>query len=171
MQSIAVTEAVFHSRAEQICAVAVSCESKANIVARDELEQGDRALLNLGHTFGHALEALMHYNSERLVHGEGVAIGMVCAMRFSQKLGFCVAQDVERVERHLTSVGLPTKINDIPGWSDDAEAILKAMYQDKKVEGGALTFILMHGIGEAFIAKGVDPQHVRDFLKDELKRT
>lgn len=76
------TEAVFHSRAEQICAVAVSCESKANIVARDELEQGDRALLNLGHTFGHAFEALMHYNSERLVHGEGIAIGMVCAMRF-----------------------------------------------------------------------------------------
>lgn len=68
-------------------------------------------------------------------------------------------------------MGLPTKINDIPGWSDDAEAILKAMYQDKKVEGGALTFILMHGIGKAFIAKGVDPQHVHDFLKEELKRT
>ncbi|MFM8647507.1 MAG: 3-dehydroquinate synthase [Methylocystis sp.] len=164
-------EAIFHSRAEQICAVAVSCETKANIVARDELEQGDRALLNLGHTFGHALEALMHYNSERLVHGEGVAIGMVCAMRFSQKLGFCAWDDVERVERHLVGVGLPTKINDIPGWSDDAEEILKSMYQDKKVEGGALTFILTHGIGEAFIAKGVDPQQVSAFLIEEHERT
>ena len=79
-------------------------------------------------------------------------------------------EDVERVERHLAGVGLPTKIKDIPGWSDDADAILKAMYQDKKVEGGALSFILTHGVGEAFIAKGVDPQQVRAFLVEELNR-
>ncbi|MCC3246352.1 3-dehydroquinate synthase [Methylocystis sp. WRRC1] len=164
-------EAVFHSRPEQICAVAVSCETKATIVARDETEQGDRALLNLGHTFGHAFELLAHYDSERLVHGEGVAIGMVCAARFSARLGLCSQEDADRVERHLASVGLPTKIRDIPGWSGDAPAILDAMYQDKKVEGGALTFILMRGVGEAFIAKSVDAESVRSFLQDELART
>lgn len=163
-------EAVFNSRAEQICAVAVSCESKAAIVARDETEQGDRALLNLGHTFGHAFEFLAHYDGARLVHGEGVAIGMVCAARFSAHLGLCSAQDADRIEAHLVRVGLPTKIADIPGWRDDAQAIVDAMYQDKKVEGGALTFILMRGIGEAFVAKGVDAKNVRAFLSDELTR-
>jgi shikimate kinase/3-dehydroquinate synthase len=163
-------EAVFNSRAEQICAVAVSCESKAAIVARDETEQGDRALLNLGHTFGHAFELLAHYDGARLVHGEGVAIGMVCAARFSARLGLCSADDAKRVESHLARVGLPTKISHIPGWRDDAGAILNAMYQDKKVEGGALTFILMRGIGEAFVAKGVEPDDVSAFLHEELTR-
>jgi shikimate kinase / 3-dehydroquinate synthase len=163
-------EAVFHSRAEQICAVAVSCETKATIVARDETEQGDRALLNLGHTFGHAFELLTGYDSERLVHGEGVAIGMACAARFSARLGLCPAADAERVARHLASVGLPTEIRQIPGWRDEAPAILEAMYQDKKVEGGALTFILMRGVGEAFIAKSVEPGEVLGFLRDELSR-
>ncbi|PPD44992.1 MAG: 3-dehydroquinate synthase [Methylocystis sp.] len=163
-------EAVFQSRAEQICAVAVSCETKATIVARDETEQGDRALLNLGHTFGHALELLTHYDSERLVHGEGVAIGMACAARFSARLGLCAVEDAERVASHLASVGLPTEIRQIPGWSADAQAILSAMYQDKKVEGGALTFILMRGVGEAFIAKSVEPSEVLSFLRDELAR-
>jgi len=163
-------EAVFHSRAEQICAVAVSCETKATIVARDETEQGDRALLNLGHTFGHAFELLTHYDSARLVHGEGVAIGMACAARFSARLGLCSADDADRVARHLHGVGLPTEIRQIPGWSGDAQAILSAMYQDKKVEGGALTFILMRGIGEAFIAKSVEPAEVLSFLNDELAR-
>jgi shikimate kinase/3-dehydroquinate synthase len=163
-------DAVFHSRAEQICAVAVSCETKATIVARDETEQGDRALLNLGHTFGHAFEMLTHYDSERLVHGEGVAIGMACAARFSARLGLCAPADAERVARHLASVGLPTEIRQIPGWRDDAQTILDAMYQDKKVEGGALTFILMRGVGEAFIAKSVEPAEVLGFLKDELAR-
>lgn len=163
-------EAVFHSRAEQICAVAVSCETKAAIVARDETEQGDRALLNLGHTFGHAFELLTHYDSARLVHGEGVAIGMACAARFSARLGLCAPQDAERVAKHLASVGLPTEIRQIPGFDSDARAILDAMYQDKKVEGGALTFILMRGVGEAFIAKSVEPGEVLSFLNDELLR-
>jgi shikimate kinase/3-dehydroquinate synthase len=163
-------EAVFHSRAEQICAVAVSCETKAAIVARDETEQGDRALLNLGHTFGHAFELLTGYDSERLVHGEGVAIGMACAARFSARLGLCAPEDADRVARHLASVGLPTEIRQIPGWSGDAQAILRAMYQDKKVEGGALTFILLRGVGEAFIAKSVEPSEALAFLNDELAR-
>ncbi len=163
-------EAVFNSRPEQICAIAVSCETKATIVARDETEQGDRALLNLGHTFGHAFELLTRYDSERLVHGEGVAIGMACAARFSARLGLCPQEDADRVARHLASVGLPTEIRQIPGWSEDAQTILAAMYQDKKVEGGALTFILMRGVGEAFIAKSVEPGEVLGFLKDELGR-
>ncbi|MBI5314193.1 MAG: 3-dehydroquinate synthase [Methylocystis sp.] len=165
------SDAVFHSQAEQICAVAVSCETKATIVARDETEQGERALLNFGHTFGHAFERLTGYDSARLVHGEGVAIGMACAARFSVRRGLCAEAAAERVERHLKGVGLPTKINDIPGWRDDAQAILEAMYQDKKVERGALTFILLRGIGQAFIAKSVDANEVLGFLKDELKRT
>ncbi|QGM97218.1 3-dehydroquinate synthase [Methylocystis parvus] len=163
-------DAVFHSRAEQICAVAVSCETKATIVARDETEQGDRALLNLGHTFGHAFELLTHYDSERLVHGEGVAIGMACAARFSARLGLCAQEDARRVARHLASVGLPTEIRQIPGWDEDVHAIVSAMYQDKKVEGGALTFILMRGVGEAFIAKSVEPAEVLGFLNDEFAR-
>ncbi|MBM3563629.1 MAG: 3-dehydroquinate synthase [Alphaproteobacteria bacterium] len=165
------SDAVFHSQAEQICAVAVSCETKATIVARDETEQGERALLNLGHTFGHAFERLTGYDSDRLVHGEGVAIGMVCAARFSVRRGLCAAGVAERVERHLKSVGLPTKIRDIPDWRDDAQAILDAMRQDKKVERGALTFILLRAIGQAFIAKSVDADEMLDFLKDELNRT
>ncbi|MBL1255601.1 3-dehydroquinate synthase [Methylocystis sp. Sn-Cys] len=163
-------EAVFHSRAEQICAVAVSCETKAMIVARDETEQGDRALLNLGHTFGHAFELLTGYDSERLVHGEGVAIGMACAARFSTRLGLCSKEDADRIARHLASVGLPTEIRQIPGWNADVHAIVSAMYQDKKVEAGALTFILLRAIGEAFIAKSVEPTEVLGFLNDELAR-
>ncbi|KAF2988949.1 3-dehydroquinate synthase [Methylocystis sp. MJC1] len=163
-------EAVFHSRAEQICAVAVSCETKAMIVARDETEQGDRALLNLGHTFGHAFELLTGFDSERLVHGEGVAIGMACAARFSARLGLCAKEDADRIARHLASVGLPTEIRQIPGWSADVHAIVSAMYQDKKVEAGALTFILLRAIGEAFIAKSVEPTEVLGFLNDELAR-
>ena len=165
------SDAVFHSQAEQICAVAVSCETKATIVGRDETEQGERALLNLGHTFGHAFERLTGYDGARLVHGEGVAIGLVCAARFSARRGSCAAAVADRLERHLASVGLPTKIRDIPDWRDDAQAILDAMYQDKKVERGALTFVLLRGIGQAFIAKSVDADATLDFLKDELNRT
>jgi len=168
--------AVFHRKAEQICAVSVSCCRKAAIVTRDETEQGDRALLNLGHTFGHAFERLANYDSARLVHGEGVAIGLACAMRFSARLSLCAGQDAERVVRHLSSVGLPTRIRDTPGWQGgadailDADSILDAMYQDKKVERGALTFILLRGIGAAFVAKSVDADDVRGFLQEELER-
>ena len=161
-------DAIFHGKPEQICAVAVSCESKAAIVARDETEQGDRALLNLGHTFGHAFERLVDYDSARLVHGEGVAIGLALALRFSQRLGLCAGQDALRAERHLSSLGLPTRISDIPGADFTADAIMEAMYQDKKVERGALTFILLRGIGAAFVAKSVDPADARAFLQSEL---
>lgn len=159
---------VFAGGPARIEAIARSCASKAAVVARDETEQGDRALLNLGHTFGHALERLVNYDGGRLVHGEGVAIGMACAYRFSVRRGLCAGQDAERVAGHLRSVGLPTRIRDIAGWDADADAILQAMYQDKKVQQGALTFILARGIGQSFIAKGVAPEDVRAFLVEEL---
>ena len=160
--------AVFAGGPARIEAIARSCASKAAVVARDETEQGDRALLNLGHTFGHALERLVNYDGARLVHGEGVAIGMACAFRFSVQRGFCAGQDAERVAGHLRTVGLPTRIRDITGWSAGADEILDAMYQDKKVQQGSLTFILARGIGQSFIAKGVDPGEVRAFLETEL---
>ncbi len=150
-------------------AIATSCRAKAAIVARDETEQGDRALLNLGHTFGHALETLTHFDGARLIHGEGVAVGMACAFRFSAKLGLCPPQDAERAAAHLRAVGLPTRIKDIPGWNDGPEAILEAMHQDKKVQRGALTFILARGVGQTFIAKGVAGADTLAFLSDELE--
>ena len=130
------------SRAE---AIAISCAAKARVVVADETEQGERALLNLGHTFGHALENLTRYDAARLVHGEGVAIGMALAFRFSRDLGLCSGQDAGRVEAHLKSVGLPTRIDDIPDFKADSGSLLAAMRQDKKVERGKLTFILAQG--------------------------
>lgn len=159
---------VFAGGPARLEAIAKSCASKAAVVARDETEQGDRALLNLGHTFGHAFERITAYDGARLVHGEGVAIGMACAFRFSVKQGLCSGQDAGRVEAHLKAVGLPTRIRDIPGWDADEKAILDAMYQDKKVQRGKLTFILARGIGKSFIAKGVEPDAVTDFLAGEL---
>jgi shikimate kinase / 3-dehydroquinate synthase len=159
---------VFAGGADRVEAIARSCAAKAAVVARDETEQGDRALLNLGHTFGHALERLVTYDGARLVHGEGVAIGMACAFRFSARLGLCSGQDAERAAGHLRTVGLPTRIRAIAGWDADADAIVEAMYQDKKVQQGALTFILARGIGQSFIAKGVAAEDVRAFLADEL---
>jgi len=161
---------VFESKPDQICAIAVSCKAKARIVARDETEQGDRALLNLGHTFGHAFERLVNYDTARLVHGEGVAIGLALALRFSRDLGYCSGQDALRVERHLSSLRLPTRITDIPGWRFDADAILESMFQDKKVERGALTFVLLRGIGDAFVAKSIDADSVRTFLRSEASQ-
>jgi shikimate kinase/3-dehydroquinate synthase len=151
-------------------AIATSCRSKASIVARDETEQGDRALLNLGHTFGHALEGLTHFNGERLNHGEGVSIGMSCAFRFSARLGECSSDDATRVEAHLRETGLPTRITDVPGWNAGPDAILDAMYQDKKVQRGSLTFILARAVGRSYIAKGVPATDVLGFLRDELER-
>ena len=148
---------------ERIAAVAASCAAKAAIVARDEKETGDRALLNLGHTFGHALEAGAGF-SDRLLHGEGVAIGMVLAFAFSQKLGLSSGQDTERVARHLASAGLPTKIADVPGELPDTDGLMDLIAQDKKVSRGALTFILVRGIGQAFVAKDVNGADVRAFL-------
>jgi shikimate kinase/3-dehydroquinate synthase len=149
-------------------AIAKSCAAKAGVVARDERETGERALLNLGHTFGHALERITAYDGSRLVHGEGVAIGMACAFRFSVSLGLCPRPDAERSAKHLKTVGLPSRFQDIASWNAGPEEILDAMYQDKKVEHGALTFILAHGIGKCFVAKSVDPGDVLAFLRTEL---
>jgi shikimate kinase/3-dehydroquinate synthase len=161
---------VYAGGAARLRAVATSCAAKAAVVAADETEQGERALLNLGHTFGHAFERLTGYDGARLVHGEAVAIGMACAFRFSRALGYCNGQEAMRVENHLRAVGLPTHIHEIPGLEAEPEAILAAMRQDKKVERGRLTFILAKGIGESFIARNVDEARVRDFLSDELAR-
>jgi shikimate kinase / 3-dehydroquinate synthase len=161
---------VYAGGAARLRAVATSCASKARVVAADETEQGERALLNLGHTFGHAFERLTEYDSGRLVHGEAVAIGIACAFRFSRALGFCNGQDAMRVENHLRAVGLPTKMHEIPGFDAEPDAIFAAMRQDKKVERGRLTFILAKTIGESFIAKDVSEDRVRDFLSDDLAR-
>ncbi|GLR83890.1 3-dehydroquinate synthase [Bradyrhizobium iriomotense] len=154
-------------------AIATSCRAKAGVVSRDERETGERALLNLGHTFGHALEAATGF-SDRLFHGEGVSIGMVLAAEFSAKLGMIGATDAARVERHLAEAGLPTRLQDIAGFAQeglaDADALLALMAQDKKVKRGKLTFILLEAVGRAVIAKDVEPQLVRDFLNDKLAR-
>jgi len=149
-------------------AIAVSCAAKARVVAADETERGERALLNLGHTFGHALEKLTGYDSARLVHGEGVAIGMVSAFRFSRDLGLCSGQDATRAEAHLKAVGLPTRMRDIPGFGARTEDVLAAMRQDKKVDRGRLTFILARGIGQSFVARDVDEASVSAFLTREM---
>ena len=149
-------------------AVRISCAAKAAVVARDETETGDRALLNLGHTFGHALEAVTGYNSARLVHGEGVAIGTALAHRFSQRLGLCSGQDALRVARHLEAVGLPTRLDQVPGGVGTASDLLTAIRQDKKVARGALTFILTRGLGQSFIAKNIAEAEVMAFLESEL---
>ncbi|HEY5794964.1 MAG TPA: 3-dehydroquinate synthase, partial [Bosea sp. (in: a-proteobacteria)] len=149
-------------------AVAVACKAKAAIVARDEREEGDRALLNLGHTFAHALERLTKYDSARLVHGEAVAIGLALAFRFSQRMGLCSGQDAIRVSRHLDAVGLPSTLQQVPGGTGTAEEIVTAMGQDKKVRRGVLTFILARGIGKSFIAHGVAAEEVQAFVETEL---
>jgi 3-dehydroquinate synthase len=162
---------VFRGGAAREHAIATSCRAKAAIVARDERETGDRALLNLGHTFGHALEAATGF-SERLFHGEGVAIGMVLAAEFSASLGMIPQTDAERVAHHLAEVGLPTHLQDIAGFAQeglaDADALMSLMAQDKKVRRGRLTFILLEAVGRAVIARGVEPVAVRDFLKARL---
>jgi 3-dehydroquinate synthase len=151
-------------------AIAVAVQGKADIVARDETETGDRMLLNLGHTFGHALEAWAGF-SDRLLHGEAVAIGICLAFRLSEKLGLLGNNSVARVETHLAAIDLPIRIADIPGApAPDAAALLKIMGQDKKVRGGALTLILAHGIGEAFITRDVAAKTVLDFLASQTGR-
>ena len=157
---------VFAGGPERAQAIAEACRAKADVVARDEFETGDRALLNLGHTFGHALEAATQYDGARLVHGEGVAIGMALAHRFSSRLNLASPDDAARVETHLRAVGLPWRMSDIPGDLPDAEALLGFITQDKKVSRGALTFILTRGIGQAFIAKDVPASEVLAFLRE-----
>lgn len=149
-------------------AVARCCAHKARVVIEDERETGVRALLNLGHTFGHALEKDTGY-SDRLLHGEGVAIGMVLAHGFSARLGLAPGQDVGRVSAHLKRAGLPTTLSDIPGDLGATDLLMAAIAQDKKVSRGALTFILTRGIGRAFIERDVPPAAVRDYL-EEMRR-
>jgi 3-dehydroquinate synthase len=159
---------VFDGGDARVHAIAESCRAKAAVVARDEHETGDRALLNLGHTFGHALEGATEYDSTRLVHGEGVSIGMCLAHKFSARVNLASPDDARRVEVHLKSVGLPTQMADIPGGLPPAEKLMDYIAQDKKVQRGALTFILTRGIGQSFIAKDVPPSEVLSFLQREL---
>lgn len=159
---------IFSGGAEREEAVRIACAAKSAVVARDETETGDRALLNLGHTFGHALEAVTSYDSRRLVHGEGVSVGMALAHRFSQRLGLCPGQDATRVERHLEAVGLPIRMQQVPGGVGSVDQLMMAIKQDKKVSRGTLTFILTRGIGQSFIAKDVTEAEVAAFLAEEL---
>src|ERR1700722_10892973 len=153
-------------------AIATSCRAKAAIVARDERETGERALLNLGHTFGHALEAATGF-SDRLYHGEGVSVGMVLAAELSAQLGMIPESDATRVRHHLSEVGLPTRLQDIAGFTQeglaDAAPPMALMAQDKKVKRGRLTFILLNAVGRAVIAPDVEPSVVHDFLKAKLQ--
>lgn len=162
---------IFSGGAAREHAIATSCRAKAAIVARDERENGERALLNLGHTFGHALEAATGF-SDRLFHGEGVSVGMVLAAQLSAQLGMIAQNDATRIQRHLVAVGLPTRLQDIAGFAQeglaDADALMALMAQDKKVKRGRLTFILMRAIGQAVISNDVEPATVRDFLARKL---
>lgn len=151
----------------RVRAVTRSCQMKADIVERDETEQGDRALLNLGHTFCHALEAATGY-SDRLLHGEGVAIGCALAFELSARLGLCSQEDPSRVRAHLRDMGMKVDIADISGDLPDADGMLDLMGQDKKVLDGTLRFILARGIGEAFITSEVPKDAVRTLLQDAL---
>lgn len=153
--------------ASRLHTVRRSVEMKAQIVLRDETEQGDRALLNLGHTFCHALENVTGY-SDRLLHGEGVAIGCALAFELSQRLGLCSQEDPSRVRAHLKAMGMKTDLADIPGDLASPEDLLAIMGQDKKVVDGKLRFILARGIGNAFVAKDVPSDVVLGVLRDAL---
>jgi 3-dehydroquinate synthase len=149
-------------------AIAESCRAKAAIVARDERETGERALLNLGHTFGHALEAACGF-SDRLLHGEAIGAGMALAFEFSaRRQGLLPMAQAQRAIRHLAEVGLPTRLQDIPGPLPSVDQLMDLIAQDKKVKRGKLTFILVRGIGSAFIEAGVDAREVRVFLSEKL---
>ena len=155
--------------AARVRAVRRSVEMKAEIVTRDETEQGDRALLNLGHTFCHALEAATGY-SDRLLHGEGVAIGCALAFELSARLGLCAQEDPSRVRAHLKAMGMKTDLSDIPGELPGPQALLDLMGQDKKVIDGKLRFILARGIGTAFVTSDVPADAVLGVLKDGLSQ-
>ncbi len=142
-----------------------SCEMKAEIVVRDETEEGDRALLNLGHTFAHALEAATGY-SDRLLHGEAVAIGLGLAFDLSARLGLCSQEEPSRIRAHIRAMGMRSALADIPGALPGAEELLALMGQDKKAVGGQLRFILARGIGKAFVADDVPTDAVLDVLRN-----
>jgi len=148
-------------------AIATSCRAKAAIVARDERETGERQLLNLGHTFGHAFEAAAGF-SHRLLHGEAVALGTALAFAFSARLGLLSPAEADRVTAHLAAIGLPTRVSDVAGGTPGVDQLMDLMAQDKKVKRGRLTFILARGIGRSFIAPDVDAAEVRAFLAEKL---
>ncbi len=158
---------VFGGGAAREHAIAVSCRAKAGIVARDEREWGERALLNLGHTFGHAFEAAAGF-SDRLLHGEAVALGMTLAFAFSARLGFAPAADAERMRHHLEAVGLPTRVAQVSGPWPGVDGLMDLMLQDKKVRRGRLTLILARGIGQSFVAPDANAAEVRAFLAETL---
>jgi 3-dehydroquinate synthase len=162
---------IFSGGAAREHAIATSCRAKSAIVARDERETGERALLNLGHTFGHALEGATGF-SDRLFHGEGVSVGMVLAAEFSAELGKISQADAARIRHHLSSVGLPIRLQEIAGFAQeglaDADTLMALMAQDKKVKRGKLTFILLEAVGRAVIVPNVEPTPVRDFLATKL---
>jgi len=158
---------VFSGGAAREHAIATSCRMKAAIVARDERETGDRALLNLGHTFGHAFEAAAGF-SGRLLHGEAVSLGMALAAEFSARLGVLSPDAVALVTGHLADAGLPVRPADVEGGVPDADRLMELMSQDKKVKRGKLTFVLLRDIGAAYIAHDVDPALVRGFLAEKL---
>ncbi len=154
---------VFSGGPGRLKAIATSCAAKAAVVAADETERGDRALLNLGHTFGHALEAATGF-SDDLIHGEAIAIGMVLAAKFSAEQGLCSADLPARVSAHFEVVGLPTRLAQIPGQKLETGRLMQLIGQDKKVARGSLNFILLRGVGEAFIARDIDSAKVSAFL-------
>jgi 3-dehydroquinate synthase len=158
---------VFSGGSAREHAIAVCCRGKAGIVARDERETGERALLNLGHTFGHALEAGAGF-SGRLLHGEAVALGIVLAFEFSARKGLIGATDAARARSHLAAVGLPTQLKDVPGGVPGIDTLMDLIAQDKKVKRGKLTFILVRGIGRAFVENDVSAAEVRAFLVEKL---
>lgn len=163
-------EAIFSGdREARMTMIAACCNAKAEIVARDERESGARALLNLGHTFGHALEAAAGY-SARLLHGEGIAIGMVLAARLSEQLEYCAPGAAARIENHLNDAGLPTRIGDIDGDICGPDELLDIMMQDKKTVAGKMNLILLNKLGDAFITGDVTAERLRAFLAQEYGR-
>lgn len=168
-QQLEANSSSFLSRAPQtlVAAVKRACEMKSAIVARDETEQGDRALLNLGHTFCHSLEAATGY-SDRLLHGEGVAIGCALAFEISARMGLCSQEDPSRVRAHLKNMKMKADLSDIKGDLPSSEELIALMHQDKKVRDGRIHFVMARGIGEAFVTPDVDLDIVRQVLDEQL---
>ncbi len=157
-----------HDEAAQIRAIEAGVRIKADVVIADEREGGPRALLNLGHTFGHALEAHTGYGG-RLLHGEGVAIGMAMAARLSERLGLCPQGCAARAQAHLSAAGLPTRLSQVPGGAPETDRFIALMEQDKKVQDGHIAFILLRDIGDAFVSRDVGRTELAAFLDDELR--
>jgi len=149
-------------------AISISCDSKAKIVIADETEQNSRALLNLGHTFGHALETETGF-SDKLLHGESVSLGICMAFDLSLRLGLCGEEEVKRIKNHFAAVGLPTKLADIPGISWNKDTLLKHMLSDKKTKNGKVNFILTRGIGKSFITGDVDMKDVGKTIEQSIQ--